>query len=70
MNLILLGINHKTAPIELRERVAIPRERIADFSRQLTAATGIRESRDVSVPVQRGRDTERHEYTAYQQSRW
>ena len=49
MNLILLGINHKTAPIELRERVAIPRERIADFSRQLTAATGIRESMILST---------------------
>lgn len=49
MNLILLGINHKTAPIELRERVAIPRERIADFTRQLSAATGIRESMILST---------------------
>ncbi len=49
MNLILLGINHKTAPIELRERVAIPRDRLAETTRQLAAVTGIRESMILST---------------------
>ena len=49
MNLILLGINHKTAPIELRERVAIPRERLADLTRQLSSVAGIREAMILST---------------------
>ena len=30
MSLIALGINHRTAPVDLRERVAITGERIAE----------------------------------------
>jgi glutamyl-tRNA reductase len=41
--LILLGINHNTAPIEVRERLAIPAGRLADATRSLLAAPGIRE---------------------------
>jgi glutamyl-tRNA reductase len=41
--LVLLGINHNTAPIELRERLAIPPHRLADATRALMAAPGIRE---------------------------
>jgi glutamyl-tRNA reductase len=41
--LILLGINHNTAPIEVRERLAIPAGRLADATRSLLAASGIRE---------------------------
>jgi glutamyl-tRNA reductase len=44
MSLILLGINHKTAPIELRERVAIPREGLAVASRLLTDISGVNEA--------------------------
>jgi glutamyl-tRNA reductase len=43
MELVLLGINHNTAPIEVRERLAIPAGRLADATRSLLAATGIRE---------------------------
>jgi len=44
MTLILLGINHKTAPIELRERVAIPRESLAGAAVSLTAVEGVSEA--------------------------
>jgi glutamyl-tRNA reductase len=43
MNLILLGINHNTAPIEVRERLAIPTDRLADATRTLIHQPGIRE---------------------------
>jgi glutamyl-tRNA reductase len=41
--LVLLGINHHTAPIEVRERLAIPAGRLADATRSLLSAPGIRE---------------------------
>jgi len=43
MNLVLLGINHNTAPIEVRERLAIPAGRLADAMRTLLHQPGIRE---------------------------
>ena len=42
-NLVLLGINHTTAPIEVRERLAIPAGRLADATRTLLHQPGIRE---------------------------
>jgi glutamyl-tRNA reductase len=42
-NLVLLGINHNTAPIEVRERLAIPIGRLADATRTLVHQPGIRE---------------------------
>ncbi len=42
--LVLLGINHTTAPIELRERLAIPVARLADATRTLAQQPGIREA--------------------------
>jgi glutamyl-tRNA reductase len=41
--LVLLGINHNTAPIEVRERLAIPTERLAEAARTLVHQPGIRE---------------------------
>jgi len=41
--LVLLGINHNTAPIEVRERLAIPAERLADATRTLIHQPGVRE---------------------------
>ena len=41
--LVLLGINHNTAPVEMRERLAIPAGRLADATRSLMAAPGVRE---------------------------
>ena len=42
-HLVLLGINHTTAPIEIRERLAIPAERLADAIRTLAHQPGVRE---------------------------
>ncbi len=42
--LVLLGINHNTAPVEVRERLAIPAGRLADATRSLSSVAGIRES--------------------------
>jgi len=42
--LVLLGINHNTAPIEVRERLAIPATRLADATRTLAHQPGIREA--------------------------
>ena len=41
--LVLLGINHNTAPIEVRERLAIPAGRLADATRTLLHQPGIHE---------------------------
>jgi glutamyl-tRNA reductase len=43
VSLVLLGINHNTAPIEVRERLAIPTERLADATRTLLHQPGVRE---------------------------
>jgi glutamyl-tRNA reductase len=42
-SLVLLGINHNTAPIEVRERLAIPAGRLADATRTLLHQPGVRE---------------------------
>ncbi len=41
--LVLLGINHNTAPIEVRERLAIPASRLAEATLSLLHQPGIRE---------------------------
>ena len=43
VSLVLVGINHNTAPIEVRERLAIPSARLADATRTLVHQPGIRE---------------------------
>src|SRR5947209_10534248 len=43
MKLILIGLNHKTAPVEVRERFAIPEPRLCDAVRALVAQPGIDE---------------------------
>src|ERR1700761_6731408 len=42
--LLLLGVNHTTAPIAVRERLAIPGHRLADATRMLADQPGIREA--------------------------
>ena len=42
--LLLLGVNHTTAPIEVRERLAIPAARLADATRSLAHHPGVREA--------------------------
>jgi glutamyl-tRNA reductase len=47
--LVLVGINHTTAPIEVRERLAIPAERLADATRTLAQQQGVREGMILST---------------------
>ena len=49
MSLILLGINHKTAPIALREQAAIPRERLQEALLAVTEIAGVREAMILST---------------------
>lgn len=43
MSLLVLGVNHNTAPLEVRERLAIPSGRLADATRSLLHQPGVRE---------------------------
>ena len=49
MTLTVLGVNHKTAPIELRERIAIGRDELPEVTRALAAAPGVAECMIVST---------------------
>ena len=49
MTLALLGVNHKTAPIELRERIAISRDELPEVTRALAALPGVSECMIVST---------------------
>ncbi len=44
MKILLTGLNHKTAPVELRERLAIAPERLADETQALLEHFGVREA--------------------------
>lgn len=48
-NIVLLGVNHKTAPVELRERLAIPSSRLAEATRSLVDRPGVREGMILST---------------------
>lgn len=43
MSLSLLGVNHNSAPIDVRERLAIPQGSLADATRSLVHHPGVRE---------------------------
>jgi glutamyl-tRNA reductase len=49
MTLVLIGVNHKTAPIELRERIAISREDLPETTRALADMPGVSECMIVST---------------------
>jgi len=44
MNLLLVGINHRTAPVEVRERMNIPESRLAEAVSDLVHREGILEA--------------------------
>ncbi|HET8824766.1 MAG TPA: glutamyl-tRNA reductase [Terriglobales bacterium] len=44
MNLQLLGVNHRTAPVEVRERLAIPESRLPHALQQLMTIPGVNEA--------------------------
>ncbi|MBM3776172.1 MAG: glutamyl-tRNA reductase, partial [Acidobacteria bacterium] len=43
MKLVLVGVSHRTAPVEVRERLAIPESRLAEALRSLKAQAGVLE---------------------------
>jgi len=43
MNLQLLGVNHKTAPVEVRERLAIPERKLPEALQSLMTVPGVSE---------------------------
>jgi glutamyl-tRNA reductase len=49
LSFALVGVNHKTAPIEIRERIAISRADLAETTRALAAVPGIAECMIVST---------------------
>jgi glutamyl-tRNA reductase len=49
MNIVLLGLNHKTAPIELRERLAIGPLQLEEATRSLVQAPGVLEGMILST---------------------
>ncbi|HLV78046.1 MAG TPA: glutamyl-tRNA reductase [Marinobacter sp.] len=49
MALLTLGINHRTAPVEIRERVAFTPERMAEAFSELRAASGASEAAILST---------------------
>jgi len=49
MTLAIIGVNHKTAPIEVRERIAISREELPEVTRALAAVPGVSECMIVST---------------------
>src|SRR3990172_1487178 len=44
MNFYLVGVSHKTAPIEVRERLAFPENRLPDALRQVASLPGVSET--------------------------
>jgi len=49
MSLVLIGVNHKTAPIALREQIAISRDLLPETTRALAAVPGVTECMIVST---------------------
>jgi glutamyl-tRNA reductase len=47
--LLAIGVSHKTAPVEVRERLALPEARAADFMRDLRGAAEVQEAVAVST---------------------
>jgi glutamyl-tRNA reductase len=47
--LLAIGVSHKTAPVEVRERLALPESRSAEFTRDLRGATDIHEAVAIST---------------------
>jgi glutamyl-tRNA reductase len=46
---LLIGVNHRTAPVEVRERFAIPESRLPDATKRLAGHPGIEEAMIVST---------------------
>ena len=49
MNLIVIGVNHQTAPVEVREQFAISEARLPEAVKMLASQPGIEEAMIVST---------------------
>jgi glutamyl-tRNA reductase len=49
MNLQLIGVNHRTAPVEVRERFAVPEKELSEALQSLVRHPGVREGLIVST---------------------
>lgn len=49
MALLAVGVNHKTAPVDIRERVSFAPERLPDALKDLTSASDVREAAILST---------------------
>src|SRR3954454_18496335 len=49
MEIVCLGLSHRTAPVELRERFAVPEGELAKTATELAKAPGVREAVVVST---------------------
>ena len=49
MELLCLGLNHKTAPVEVRERFAVGTTKLGESSSQLITLTGVSEGLVIST---------------------
>ncbi len=49
MSLLAFGVNHKTAPVEIREKVAFPPEQLSSALHELVARDGLREAAILST---------------------
>lgn len=49
MSIITLGLNHKTAPVEIRERLSFSPDTLADAVKSLSALEGINEAAILST---------------------
>jgi len=49
MNFIVIGVNHQTAPVEVREQFAIPEARLPEAARSLASYPGVEEGMVVST---------------------
>jgi glutamyl-tRNA reductase len=43
MEILLIGLSHKTAPVEVREKFSLPREKLKEFCGRIAGLPGIRE---------------------------
>jgi glutamyl-tRNA reductase len=46
---VLIGVNHKTAPVEVRERLAVPEARLPEATKRLAEHPGVEEAMIVST---------------------
>ncbi len=49
MNFVLIGVNHRTAPVEVREQFAIPEARLPDAVKDLASYPGVEEGMILST---------------------